>query len=587
MRSGRFPFLTLALAAACFAAAPAFAQSSAETGKLKIHVEPKQAYVFVDGKAIRDGKQTIELPAGDHSVSVHNYGYTSNTQNVHITAGQTQRLDVALQASGDKVAGPFADIEFKGYPRAAVLLNGQTPDYFVGHVDEFDWNWIWHQRLLVKPGTYQVTITREGKTIWTGPVTTKAGEQVTVYLDRNGETKTKTWKQGLAMPPQPRFHAGIASATVPVAPATGQLAADSTDVNCGQPATLKWSSTDAVDTAISNVGEVPRDGDRSVTPTHETTYLLTAKGPGGEFTQAVTVKVNAEPAATVSLSQPEVHYHKIGDRVVQQDSSTLQWSATNANSVKLDPVHSDSLSGSETVSATPKQTAEGPVNEDVTYTLTATNACGGTTTKTATLHITGSIDPAPATTLASLFYPTAYPTKGRPKVGLVASESKTLANVAEQFKNYEIYQGSASLVVVGHADVRGSQKYNEQLSERRAELVKASLVAQGVSADKIQTRAEGKSDQLDENTVQALESKDKEKPTKWMTQHKKATWLAYNRRTDILLEPTGQESTKAYPNQDSDAKVLWQRSMPSLKQVEQASQGSASLQQASAKTAPH
>ena len=35
-------------------------------GKLKIHVEPKQAYVFVDGKAIRDGSQTIVLASGDH-----------------------------------------------------------------------------------------------------------------------------------------------------------------------------------------------------------------------------------------------------------------------------------------------------------------------------------------------------------------------------------------------------------------------------------------------------------------------------------------------------------------------------------------
>ena len=40
---------------------PASAQSNAENGKLKIHVNPKQAYVFVDGVAIRDGSQTIVL----------------------------------------------------------------------------------------------------------------------------------------------------------------------------------------------------------------------------------------------------------------------------------------------------------------------------------------------------------------------------------------------------------------------------------------------------------------------------------------------------------------------------------------------
>jgi OmpA family/PEGA domain len=581
MCTGPFSRLTLSLAVACLFTAPAFAQSSAETGKLKIHVDPKQAYVFVDGKAIRDGSQTVALSAGDHRVAVYNYGYLSKAQNVHIGAGETTDLRVALQASGDMVSGPFADIEFKGYPRAAVLLNGQTPDYFVGHVDEFDWNWIWHQRLLVKPGTYQVTITREGNTIWSGPVTAKAGEQVTVYLDHNGQTKSKSWKEGLTMGPQPRFHAGIASATVPIAPVTAQLSAQSTQLTCGEPTTLKWTSTDAADTSISNLGEVSRQGDRSITPTHDTTYILTAKGPGGVVTQNVAVSVNTQPSVTVSLSQPDVHYHKIGDRVVQQESATLQWSATNANSAKIDPLNIESLSGSQTIAANPKEIATGPVNEDVTYTLTATNACGGTTTKTATLHVVGSIDPPPATTLASLFYPTAYPTKSHPKVGLLASERKTVASAAEQFKNFSDYEGKASLVIVGHADVRGSKKYNQALSDRRAALVRQALIDNGIPADKIQTRAEGKSEQIDSSSVQSLELKGQQKPETWMLLHKKATWLAYNRRTDIILEPTGQESTKAYPNQSSDAKILWQRPKPNLKTVEQASLTSSGVQQAS------
>ena len=154
------------LSAGClFCAAPALPQSSQATGKLKVHVEPKQAYLFVDGKAIGDGSQTIRLAAGSHNVSVYNYGYQPKTENVHIDARKKADLNIVLQSSGDKVSGPFAEIEFKGDPRAAVLLTGTTPAYFVGHVDEFDWDWIWHQRLLVKPGSYQVTVTREGNTM--------------------------------------------------------------------------------------------------------------------------------------------------------------------------------------------------------------------------------------------------------------------------------------------------------------------------------------------------------------------------------------------------------------------------------------
>lgn len=583
MRAKVLVSVTLFLSAMCFlCVAPAFAQSSEETGKLKVHVEPKQAYVFVDGKAIRDGSQVIELAAGDHKVGVYNYGYLPRTQDVHVGAGETTDLRVALQSTGEMVPGPFADLEFKGDSRAAVLLNGQTPAYFVGHVDEFDWNWIWHQRLLVKPGTYQVMVTREGKTIWSGPVTANAGQQVTVYLDRNGETKTKEWKEGLTMGPQPRFHAGIASATVPIASVTAQLSAQSRNLICGQGTTLKWNSGDAVDTSISGIGQVPGQGDRTVTPTHDATYMLTAKGPGGESTKSVTVDVNTQPTATLALSQPEITYHKIGDRVVEQDSATLNWSAWNANSARMDPFGSDAMSGSRTVTAEPKQTSTGPVNEDITYRFTATNACGGTTTKTATLLVVGSIDPPPAATLASLFYPTAYPTKNHPKVGLLASEKEILMNLATQFKNYGMYERKASLVILGYADVRGSRKYNQALSERRAILVRDYLISKGVPADEIRIRAVGRDQQIDIKKVEALQSKDEQRPKKWMTKDKKTTWLAYNRRADIILEPAAQQSIKMYPNEAADARILWRRHEPTLKAVDMASKMSPGVAQARA-----
>lgn len=583
MRTGSLPLVTLCFAAAYFCVAPIFAQSSMENGKLRIHVDPKQAYVFVDGKAIRDGSQTIDLAAGDHAVGVYNYGYMPKVQDVHIGAGETTDLHVALQSSGDKVTGPFADIEFKGHPRAAVLLNGQSPAYFVGHVDEFDWNWIWHQRLLVKPGTYDVTVTREGKTIWAGPVTAKAGQQVTVYLDRNGEIKTKEWKKGFNMGPQPRFHAGIASATVPVAPVTAQLEAKSSNLSCGQGTELTWKSSDAIDTSIAGIGEVPGQGDRTVIPTRNMTYVLTAKGPGGEATQSVTVNVvTVPPTATLALSQPEIHYHKIGDKVVQQDSVTLNWSAANADSARLQPFDSSAMSGSRTVTADPKQKGTGPVNENVTYTITATNACGGTVTKTATLHVIGSIDPPPSTTLASLFFPTAYPTKHHPKIGLVESEKKTLDDAATQFKNFAMYEHSASLTVIGYADVRGSSEYNHALSERRAALVRDYLISEGVPADAIKIRAEGKDKPLDRKTVEALLAQDDQKSDKWMTKNGKATWLAFNRRADLVLEPTGQLSGMIYPTFTADARIVWQQKEPTLKRVEMASKTTAAhVEQAS------
>src|SRR5579862_5139523 len=135
MQIRQFRTMLLVLVATfLLSAGSAFAQD----GKLKVHVSPPQAYVFVDGKAIREGSHPITLPAGQHAVTVVNYGYKMQTQNVSIEAKKTTNIDVKLEPYGDKVAGPWGRIEFKGPERDAVLLEGKTPEYFVGHVDEFN-----------------------------------------------------------------------------------------------------------------------------------------------------------------------------------------------------------------------------------------------------------------------------------------------------------------------------------------------------------------------------------------------------------------------------------------------------------------
>jgi OOP family OmpA-OmpF porin len=49
-----------------------------------------------------------------------------------------------------------------------------------------------------------------------------------------------------------------------------------------------------------------------------------------------------------------------------------------------------------------------------------------------------------------------------------------------------------SIVIEGHADRIGSQQYNQKLSERRADAVKAYLVSKGTPRDKIETIGMGK-----------------------------------------------------------------------------------------------
>ncbi len=58
------------------------------------------------------------------------------------------------------------------------------------------------------------------------------------------------------------------------------------------------------------------------------------------------------------------------------------------------------------------------------------------------------------------------------------------------------------VILVGHTDARGTSKYNEALSKRRAKSVRGYLVAAGVSPDRITDEARGKSQSLNADAAQ-------------------------------------------------------------------------------------
>jgi OmpA family/PEGA domain len=562
-------FFTLALAIALGATT-----GSAQDGKLKIKVSPKQAYVFVDGNAIREGNQSISLSPGKHTVVVVNYGYKISTQDVNIEAGKSTPLEVKLDPYGGNVSGPFGDVQLEGGDaRAAVLSNGTTPGYFVGHVDEFDWDWIWHQNLLLPPGTHHITVTRNGKTVWSGDVNVVANKKVIVHMSDNRQ-KTVDWSRGEKLKDLPRFKVGIASAQIAVAPATGSFSASAANINCGQSSTLNWQTADTVDANISGIGTVQTSGSQSVSPHATTDYAFTATGPGGAVKGDATVNVNTKVDASIGANPAEVHYRKIGDKVITQDSTTLTWQTSNADSVTVDGQKVD-LSGSETEKPEPadtSQVAEGQpartVDESKAYTLNATNVCGGSSTQTANVHIVGSVEPIPTVTLQSVFYPTDYPDKKHPQVGLVKSQQLELSTLADGFKKYLEYDPDAKLSVEAHADERGSKPYNQDLSERRVERIKAYLVEQGISSDKVETAAYGKDQPLDTATVKNLEETNPAMPPKARLKAKHVDWLAYNRRADIVLLPSGKKSAQFFPHGADDSGLIWQLPKPSLKKVE-------------------
>jgi len=200
-----------------------------------------------------------------------------------------------------------------------------------------------------------------------------------------GVRKTVAWSRGQQLAELPRFHAGIASAEVAVEQVTGLFAASSGQVNCGDSAHLTWSSTGAGITEL-NGAPVSASGDQTVEPKQSTDYKFRAAGPGGVYTSDATVNVNNSIQASLSVSPAEVRT----DGANPQGTATVTWSAPNADSVSVDPIGSVGATGSREVQIAPTKTSTGPVDENVTYTLHASNACGASETRTATLHLTGS-----------------------------------------------------------------------------------------------------------------------------------------------------------------------------------------------------
>jgi hypothetical protein len=581
MSTQRIKTLWLAVGATVLLSSVTFAQD-AKPGKLKMSVSPKQAYTFVDGKAIGPGNRVIKLDVGTHHVVVANYGYKFVEQDVSLDSDKTVPVDIKLEPVGEPVPGPRGRIQIEagwhhGATAAAVLLNGKKPLYFVGHVDEFDNDFNWKQELVVPPGTHQVTVTKDGKELWAGPITVAADQRVIVYIS-NGKEKTKPWARGSSCPtyrPQcdmpklaPRFKAGIASATVVVAPVSGSVSANPSKIDCNQNTQLAWVSKETVEADMSGMSPVPTSGEKTISPRQTTVYQLTASGPGGVVTPSTTVEVNSVVQSSLNASPAEISYRRIGDKIMEQASTTLNWSSSNSDAVSLDPGGSVEPSGTKSITLSPTQSGTGPVDEEFKYTLKSTNVCGGTDTKTVAVHLKGSVDPIPAVLLHSVFFPTAYPTKEDPTLGLVRSQQDVLTTLATGFKQYLEFDPGAKLSLGGYTDERGADKYNDSLSELRVQRVKEFLVSQGIAAEKIETSAYGKQKPLDKATISNLQTRNPNQPPEKWVRDSRTTWLAYNRRVDIVLMPANAESVPLYPNQAPDSQILWQIPKPARSTVE-------------------
>ena len=161
--------------------------------------------------------------------------------------------------------------------------------------------------------------------------------------------------------------------------------------------------------------------------------------------------------------------------------------------------------------------------------------------------------------LHSIYFQTARPTASNPTGGLVQSQEKILSTLAADFQKYLAYRPEAHLILGGHADPRGSAEYNKQLTERRVERARSYLMGHGVSATAVETRSFGEEDQL---TAEQIKEQIAQNPEltpddrQQMLNNLQVMVLANNRRVDISLSTTGQQSTHRYPFNAKDYLAL-------------------------------
>jgi len=164
--------------------------------------------------------------------------------------------------------------------------------------------------------------------------------------------------------------------------------------------------------------------------------------------------------------------------------------------------------------------------------------------------------------LHSIYFPTAQPTVARPTGGLLASQAVTLDTLAADFKQYLTYRPDAHLILGGHADIRGGKEYNQLLSERRVERAKSYLIEKGVPADHIDTKAYGVDQNMTDEQVKQLLEEDPDLTPAEKQQFLKnlvTIRLANNRRVDVTLSTTGEQSVRRFPFNAKDALTLMNR----------------------------
>jgi peptidoglycan-associated lipoprotein len=180
------------------------------------------------------------------------------------------------------------------------------------------------------------------------------------------------------------------------------------------------------------------------------------------------------PAPTITFTASQT-------AITTGQSTTLEWTATNANAVSIDPgIGPVATNGTRSVSPT----------ASVTYNATATGP-GGTASAPVriTVNPVAAAAPAPAPAAPVLTVDQLF---ARDMQSILFDYDRSEIRPSEVAKVQTavgFLQANAALQITisGHADERGSQEYNIGLGDRRANAVRQALIERGIALTRINT----------------------------------------------------------------------------------------------------
>ena len=311
-------------------------------GDLVVQSNVAGADILVDGQLKgftgRDNQAKMQLNEGTYKIQLQKSGYKdSPEQAIEIDSHRENEVSFKLAASATPASQAKTDtyLIIKSKPGAEVQIDGKGSGITDG-------NGVF--AVKVDPGEHLVQASLSGYETYSSSVPVKA----------NGKTY-------------------LVADLKPSAPIIASFATSQPKITPGQTASLKWTTQNATEVRIDpGLGTVSASGTQDVSPARTTTYVLTAKGSGGNTNAKVSIAVEPNSADVQGIKETMARFKGAYDSM---DISALrrEWPSlaqTQADAIKTTFVGltsirlNDDCEGSPAISG---DMAEWTCKETITY----------------------------------------------------------------------------------------------------------------------------------------------------------------------------------------------------------------------------